>query len=115
MIHARAVLSATRAVPLNSALCRESGNPDLHGKTHRPSATLFVGTRKEALQADHARIDPPSCQGDIYQLVDIFFPRDVHMSATAKLFRHGRSQALRLPKQYRFEGREVRITKVGDA
>jgi antitoxin VapB len=36
------------------------------------------------------------------------------MSATAKLFRHGRSQAVRLPKQYRFEGREVRITKVGD-
>ena len=36
------------------------------------------------------------------------------MSATAKLFRHGRSQAVRLPKEYRFEGREVRITKVGD-
>ncbi|MBV9433026.1 MAG: AbrB/MazE/SpoVT family DNA-binding domain-containing protein [Hyphomicrobiales bacterium] len=36
------------------------------------------------------------------------------MSATAKLFTHGRSQAMRLPKEYRFEGREVRITKVGD-
>jgi antitoxin VapB len=36
------------------------------------------------------------------------------MSATAKLFTHGRSQAVRLPKEYRFAGREVRVTKVGD-
>lgn len=36
------------------------------------------------------------------------------MSATAKLFTHGRSQAVRLPKECRFEGKEVRVTKVGD-
>ncbi|HZC97838.1 MAG TPA: type II toxin-antitoxin system VapB family antitoxin [Bradyrhizobium sp.] len=36
------------------------------------------------------------------------------MSATAKLFTHGRSQAVRLPKEFRFEGKEVRVTKVGD-
>ena len=29
--------------------------------------------------------------------------------ATAKLFRNGRSQAVRLPKEFRFEGKEVRI------
>jgi antitoxin VapB len=34
--------------------------------------------------------------------------------ATAKLFTHGRSQAVRLPKEFRFEGREVRVTKVGN-
>jgi antitoxin VapB len=34
--------------------------------------------------------------------------------ATAKLFAHGRSQAVRLPKAFRFEGTEVRISKVGD-
>ena len=34
--------------------------------------------------------------------------------ATAKLFMHGRSQAVRLPKEYRFEGEEVRVSKVGD-
>jgi antitoxin VapB len=34
---------------------------------------------------------------------------------TAKLFRSGRSQAVRLPKQYRFEGEEVFIKKVGEA
>ncbi len=33
---------------------------------------------------------------------------------TAKLFMHGRSQAVRLPKEYRFEGGEVRVSKVGD-
>lgn len=36
------------------------------------------------------------------------------MSATAKLFMHGRSQAVRLPDEFRFEGTEVRISKVGD-
>ena len=36
------------------------------------------------------------------------------MSATAKLFMHGRSQAVRLPKAFRFEGTEVRVSKVGD-
>src|SRR5258708_38679266 len=36
------------------------------------------------------------------------------MSATAKLFMHGRSQAVRLPKEFRFEGKEVRVSKVGD-
>ena len=36
------------------------------------------------------------------------------MTATAKLFTHGRSQAVSLPKEFRFEGREVRVTKVGN-
>jgi antitoxin VapB len=34
--------------------------------------------------------------------------------ATAKLFMHGRSQAVRLPKAFRFEGREVRVRREGD-
>lgn len=34
---------------------------------------------------------------------------------TAKLFMNGRSQAVRLPKAYRFEGNEVYIKKVGNA
>ena len=36
------------------------------------------------------------------------------MGATAKLFQNGRSQAVRLPKEFRFEGNEVRIRRVGD-
>jgi antitoxin VapB len=34
---------------------------------------------------------------------------------TAKLFWTGRSQAVRLPKAFRFEGEEVRIRRQGDA
>lgn len=34
---------------------------------------------------------------------------------TAKLFENGRSQAVRLPKEYRFCGDEVSINKIGDA
>jgi antitoxin VapB len=33
---------------------------------------------------------------------------------TAKLFTHGGSQAVRLPKEFRFDGAEVRIRKEGD-
>lgn len=31
----------------------------------------------------------------------------------AKLFMHGRSQAVRLPKEFRFEGTEVYVRRVG--
>ena len=34
---------------------------------------------------------------------------------TAKLFVNGQSQAVRLPKEYRFSGNEVYIQKVGNA
>lgn len=33
---------------------------------------------------------------------------------TAKLFTHGGSQAVRLPKAFRFDGSEVRIRRDGD-
>jgi antitoxin VapB len=34
-------------------------------------------------------------------------------SGTAKLFMHGRSQAVRLPKEFRLPGKEVRVRRVG--
>jgi antitoxin VapB len=34
---------------------------------------------------------------------------------TAKLFQNGQSQAVRLPKEFRFEGEEVFIKKMGNA
>jgi antitoxin VapB len=34
---------------------------------------------------------------------------------TAKLFKNGKSPAVRLPKAYRFKGDEVMITRVGNA
>ena len=34
---------------------------------------------------------------------------------TAKLFANGQSQAVRLPKDYRFSGDEVGIMKIGEA
>lgn len=33
---------------------------------------------------------------------------------TAKIFQHGGSQAVRLPKAFRFQGNEVQIEKHGD-
>lgn len=35
------------------------------------------------------------------------------MADTAKLFMHGRSQAVRLPKAFRMPGKEVRIRREG--
>jgi antitoxin VapB len=35
------------------------------------------------------------------------------MSTTARLFTNGRSQAVRIPKEYRFEGSRVRVRRVG--
>ena len=33
--------------------------------------------------------------------------------ATAKLFKHGRSQAVPLPKEFRLPGKEVRVRRIG--
>ena len=33
----------------------------------------------------------------------------------AKLFKNGRSQAVRLPKEFRFDGSEVYVKKIGNA
>ena len=34
---------------------------------------------------------------------------------TAKLFKNGQSQAVRLPKEFRFEGEQVYLKKIGNA
>jgi antitoxin VapB len=36
------------------------------------------------------------------------------MTATAKLFKHGRSQAVRLPKEFRMPGTEVKVSREGN-
>lgn len=43
------------------------------------------------------------------------FGRSDDQPARAKLFMHGGSQAVRLPKAFRFEGGEVAVRKDGDA
>jgi antitoxin VapB len=47
----------------------------------------------------------------IYQLVCM--GTAVVETGTAKLFKHGRSQAVRLPKAFRFAGEEVRVRRFG--
>ena len=41
-----------------------------------------------------------------------FADRYLLMTTTAKVFANGRSQAIRLPKEFRVSGKEVRITRV---
>jgi len=36
-------------------------------------------------------------------------------TGTAKIFMHGRSQAVRLPKEFRLPGKEVRVRRIGRA
>lgn len=40
---------------------------------------------------------------------------DTSFMSTAKLFKSGRSQAVRLPKEFRFEGDEVMVSRLGAA
>jgi antitoxin VapB len=37
------------------------------------------------------------------------------MLATAKVFKNGASQAVRLPKEFRFDATEVRVRRIGSA
>jgi antitoxin VapB len=51
---------------------------------------------------------------DIYQKISIIRPYTVMSDTkTAKIFQHGRSQAVRLPKEFRLPGTEVRVRRVG--
>ena len=50
----------------------------------------------------------------IYTMIYIIC-RGVRLMDSAKLFYNGRSQAVRLPKEFRFEGEEVYIKKIGSA
>jgi antitoxin VapB len=45
----------------------------------------------------------------------IFAPIDAMLRGVAKVFMTGRSQAIRLPKEFRFDSKEVTIEKHGDA
>jgi antitoxin VapB len=49
----------------------------------------------------------------VYIVVCISVKKEQIMIATAKIFRTGRSQAVRLPKEYRFDEDEVCIKKIG--
>ena len=44
----------------------------------------------------------------------IYIMADDLMTATAKIFMHGRSQAVRLPKAFRMPGKEVRVSREGN-
>lgn len=48
-------------------------------------------------------------------IIDSYHEGPMTEKATAKLFMHGRSQAVRLPKEFRFPGKEVRVRRIGRA
>src|SRR5215472_4732933 len=63
---------------------------------------------------------PRTCSFNLYSPVvsssvelyhGIYQKREGMMTQTAKLFKNGRSQAVRLPAEFRFEGREVYIRR----
>jgi antitoxin VapB len=45
----------------------------------------------------------------------VYIFSEVNPMQTAKVFINGRSQAVRLPKEFQFAGNDVLIQKVGDA
>ncbi len=52
---------------------------------------------------------PPLSPGRaVVYTIDTYHLTDKPMADTAKIFWSGRSQAVRLPKEFRFEGSEVR-------
>jgi antitoxin VapB len=57
---------------------------------------------------------PKTPLDEIYIMVYTKNMEDDYMQ-TARLFSNGRSQAVRLPKEYQFKGEDVYIHKVGDA
>ena len=53
--------------------------------------------------------------GEWYILMVYTSGKEVKLLETARLFMNGRSQAVRLPKKFRFDGSKVFIKKIGDS
>lgn len=64
-----------------------------------------------AADAEHEREAKEWCDGLIGDADDM--SPEIPKTKIAKLFQHGRSQAVRLPREFRFEGDRVRIRRVG--
>jgi len=81
-----------------------------YGETDRLRGSGFS---ESGGRGDIASIEIDACARHMVSINGIYRGGEI-MSATAKLFMHGRSQAVRLPKEFRFEGSEVLVSKVGD-
>jgi antitoxin VapB len=57
---------------------------------------------------------PPTGDCSMHTLIVIVRGDDMAETAIARLFTHGRSQAVRLPKEFRLPGDRVRFRRVGD-
>ena len=85
----------------------------LHGSGYRPPPGRSYDQGLVALTAEPHGLQV--AKGSIYFVKRIYIIEVVIMRQTAKLFMNGRSQAVRLPKEFRFDGSEVAIQQVGDA
>src|SRR5450432_3711440 len=83
-----------------------------HSRRSRTQPVSFPRKRESRTPADHANPGLDSrLRGNDTSRRSVEGAADV---ARAKLFKHGRSQAVRLPKEFRLPGDEVRVSKVGD-
>ena len=57
----------------------------------------------------------PSLPSDILEYILEYIHKEHGMIATAKVFLNGASQAVRLPKEFRFDVDEVCIRRIGSA
>jgi antitoxin VapB len=64
-----------------------------------------------AADAEHEREAKEWCEGLISDVADL--SSEMPKTKIARLFWTGRSQAVRLPREFRFEGDRVRIRRVG--
>ena len=51
---------------------------------------------------------------EVYTVIYTIPAEGVSIMETAKIFENGRSQAVRLPKEFRFDADEVYIAKIGE-
>ncbi len=87
-----------------------------------PTSSHLVTCLEEIVTTPHAcgdelkGRDSKGTDAQVYRLhFGIHLKYISFMQDTAKIFQNGRSQAVRLPKAYRFNGTQVYIQKVGDA
>jgi len=82
-----------------------------------PVLRIHMSERSASRKLTHFRKTLPAAILTALVIYFDIYQQEEPMARTAKLFRNGRSQAVRLPSDFRFEGNEVYIrqdSKTGD-
>ena len=79
----------------------------------RPIGNPYGGSSRRISKGSHACEPQRNASANLDWSILVVYIKEEPVTATAKLFKNGRSQAVRLPREFRFEGDRVSVRRSG--